>query len=62
MEPVVEAVQPTVPWITFAKIYAKENNMNYKEAIVEIKSKGLYKPKPKTAKPKKALKRDVGYS
>ena len=57
---IVETVQEHVPWIEFAKNYSRENNMNYKDAIVEIKQKGLYKPKAKN--PKKALKRDAGYS
>jgi hypothetical protein len=61
-EPVVEpVVEPAVSWIDFAKNYASENNINYKDAIVEIKEKGLYKPKEKVVKPKKILKKDVGY-
>jgi hypothetical protein len=62
VEPIVEEVQEHVPWITFAKNYAQQNNMNYKDAIVEIKSKGLYKPKVKATEPQKVLKKNVGYS
>ena len=59
VEPKVE--EPVVNYITFAKKYASDNNITYKEALIEIKKKSLYKSKTKTVKVKKVLKKDVGY-
>ena len=58
--PVEKKVKAKNPWIAFVKSYRVENpHLSYKDAIKEIKQKGLYVPGGRTKKPKKERKKKV---